>query len=405
MKLKNPQPSLKCAFAAFAATLVLLSGAEAADKFKILHEFLDKPAMGPSAALVADSAGNLYGTTRHSIGCEVGCGVVFELAPRSGGHWAYNVIHRFSGPDGTEPITALIVDSAGNLYGTTQLGGANGLGTVFEVSPSGGKWKEKVLYSFGAGDLYAPNSALTFDTSGNLYGTTSFGGAGWGGVFELKPSGGGWKERILYSFTQGADGSGASGGALVWDSAGDLYGTTGLGGKHNRGVLFELKPSSDGGWTEVVLYSFPRGFRGTQSGVTFDTAGNLYGTTGLGGLTSCNPPFGCGAVFKLTLSGGVWAFHVLHRFNGSDGWYGYNGVKVDSAGNLYGETYAGGSGYGLAYKLALSGGFWKETVLHSFDLSDGANPVGGLIFGPGGALMGVTENGGTQDGVVFSVTP
>jgi len=237
MKLKSFQ-SRKYALAFFSATLLFVGGARAANKFEVLHEFLDRPGMDPSAALVADSAGNLYGTTLLSIGqgCGEECGVVFELA-RSGGHWTYNVIHRFSGPDGEQPTAALIVDSAGNLYGTTEIGGANGLGTVFEVSPSGTKWKEKVLHSFGGSDdLSSPNSALTMDASGNLYGTSVSGGTlGRGGVFELKPSGGGWQEAIVYDFSGGADGFGPSGGPLVWDSAGNLYGTTNGGGKH-KGV-------------------------------------------------------------------------------------------------------------------------------------------------------------------------
>ena len=406
MKLKSFQ-SRKYALAFFSATLLFVGGARAANKFEVLHEFLDRPGMDPSAALVADSAGNLYGTTLLSIGqgCGEECGVVFELA-RSGGHWTYNVIHRFSGPDGEQPTAALIVNSAGNLYGTTEIGGANGLGTVFEVSPSGTKWKEKVLHSFGGSDdLSSPNSALTMDASGNLYGTSVSGGTlGRGGVFELKPSGGGWQEAIVYDFSGGADGFGPSGGPLVWDSAGNLYGTTNGGGKHKGGVIFKLTPSSGGNWTEAVLYSFPE-HHGGVSGVTFDSAGNLYGTTGTWGLTSCNPPYGCGAVFELSPSGGDWTFQMVHRFNGSDGLFAYWGVTPDSAGNLYGATYSGGDSFGLVFKLSRSGGIWKETVLHSFENGDGANPSGGLIFGPEGALYGVTARGGTQYGVVFSVTP
>jgi uncharacterized repeat protein (TIGR03803 family) len=402
MKIKGFQ-SLNYALAVCAATLVFVSGATASN-FKVLHEFLDRPGMSPSAALVADSAGNLYGTTRFSIGqnCDEGCGVVFELA-RSDGHWTYKVIHAFSGPDGEQPFAALIVDSAGNLYGTTETGGANGVGTVYEVSPSGTKWKERVLHSFGGpGDLSYPSSGLTMDASGNLYGCALFGGTlGHGGVFEMKLSGGRWQETIIYNSSRDAGG----GGTLVLDSAGNLYGT-GSGGRHKQGVVFKLTPSSSGNWTKTVLYSFRNG---SGNGVTFDSAGNLYGTTIAGGLTSCNPPYGCGGVFELSPSGSGWTFHMLHRFDGSGGWFAYYGVNLDSAGNLYGATYYGGAygdeTYGLVFKLSQSGGIWKETVLHSFDRSDGANPSGGLIFGPEGALYGVTANGGTNDGVVFSVMP
>src|SRR5579863_6610390 len=192
MTLKNRQPSLKYTLAVLAATLILFTGAEAASEYKILYDFSDT-ASDPSSALVADSAGNLYGTTRFSAGggCGEGCGTVFKLTRQSGGYWAFKVIHSFKGPDGEQPITALIIDSSGNLYGTTQQGGANSVGTVFEVSPSGSTWKERVLYSFGgSGDLNSPSAALTLDSTGNLYGTASSGGSsGFGGVFKLKHSG------------------------------------------------------------------------------------------------------------------------------------------------------------------------------------------------------------------------
>jgi uncharacterized repeat protein (TIGR03803 family) len=393
MKSKSIQSSLNYALVVIAATLVFVSGAEAASKYKMLHEFLDKPAMDSSAALVADSAGNLYGTARYSIdgGCNAGqgCGVVFKLARQSSGKWAYSVIHRFTGPDGEQPTASLILDSSGNLYGTTQLGGANAVGTVFELSPSGTAWKEKVLYSFaGSGDLFYPSAALTFDASGNLYGTASSGGSfGHGGVFELKPSGDAWQETILYSFTGGADG-GNPFNSLVWDSAGNLYSTANGGGEYASGVVFELTPSSGGTWTETVLHSFNINL-GPLNGVILDAAGNLYGTTG------------AGTVFELTPSTHKWTFKVLHRLNEPS----YAGVTIDPAGNVYGEAFSGGGGYGLVFKLSQSDGKWKETVLHSFGNTDGANPQGGLIFDQKGVLYGTTPGGGTGYGVVFSLTP
>jgi uncharacterized repeat protein (TIGR03803 family) len=394
MKLNNPQPSLKYALAMLAAMLVFVRGAEAASKYKILHEFLDKPARDPAAVLVADPAGNLYGTTRYSDdgGCYfgLGCGVVFKLARRSDGHWDYTVIHRFKGPDGEQPTTGLIRDSSGNLYGTTVLGGANSVGTVFEVSPAGAGWKEKVLYSFGgSGDLNNPGGGLTLEASGNLYGPAQYGGKlGRGGVFELKPSGKGWQETILYSFPGGADGE-TPFAKLARDSAGNLYGMA-VGSKYGTsgGVVFELTPSSGGTWAETVLHSFDNS--GQMSwGVIFDSAGNLYGTTG------------SGIAFEISPSTDKWTFKVLRRFNGPI----YAGLTIDPAGNLYGEMFSGGAGYGVVFELSQSGGKWKETVLHSFDLNDGAFPVGGLVFGQGGLLYGTTYGGGIQSGVAFSVTP
>ena len=394
MKLNNSQQSLKCALAMLAAMLVFASGADAASKYKILHEFVGKPGKDPATVLVADTAGNLYGTTRYSDdeGCYfgLGCGVVFKLAPRSDGHWDYTVIHRFRGPDGEQPTTGLILDSSGNLYGTTALGGANSLGAVFEVSPSGDGWKEKVLHSFGgSGDVNNPGGGLTSDASGNLYGPAESGGKlGFGGVFDLKPSGEGWQETILYSFTGGADGE-TPFAKLARDSAGNLYGTAG-GGKYgaNGGVVFKLAPSSGGTWAETVLHSFDNS--GQMSwGVILDSAGNLYGTTG------------SGIVFELSPSTDKWTFKVLHRFDGPI----YAGLTIDPAGNLYGEMFSGGAGYGVVFELSQSGGKWKETVLHSFDLYDGAYPTGGLAFGKAGLLYGTTYGGGTQFGVAFSITP
>src|SRR5262249_52185866 len=173
-----------------------------------------------------------------------------------------SVLHRFKGIDGDTPLGSLILDDAGNLYGTTQFGGVSGKGTVFELSLSGSKWKEKVLYSFGAtsDDLEEPLAALTFDKGGNLYGTASSGGPNvvQGGVFELKPSGKRWKEVVTFDFTGGADG-GVPMGDLAWDAAGNLYSTAFSGGDVGSGVVFELSPSSGGSWTESVLYAFTDG--------------------------------------------------------------------------------------------------------------------------------------------------
>jgi uncharacterized repeat protein (TIGR03803 family) len=414
MKRNNARSVWGRTLAAVAVTLFLVGGAQATSKYKVLHYFLNHPASSPEAALVADSAGNLYGTTDFSEAdsCgKYGCGAVFKLTLLSGGTWSYSVIHRFHGQDGQRPTASLIFDAQGNLYGTTYLGGPDGLGTVFELSPSGNKWEEKVLHSFtGSGDAEAPLNALVFDSNGNLYGDTEYGGAnGKGAVFELKPSGSKWKESVIYSFTGGDDGT-AGDANLVIDAAGNLYGTAGAGGAFNQGVVFELTPSAQG-WTETVLYTFTGGTDGGDpaGGVIFDSAGNLYGTTQLGGLSSCEGGSGCGTVFELTPANGNWTFNVLHTFGGADGTSPYASMIFDAAGNLYGTTQNGIGNYGVVFKLSLSGNGWTEIVLHAFERKDGMYPYGGVILDQQGIVYGAAAYGGVGPnigyGVLFRIVP
>ena len=411
MKTKGARVALRCALASVVAMLALVSSVRAAGKYQVVHYFTDSPAAYPLAGLIADSDGNLYGVAGQSNRkqCHASnCGAVFRLAHQAGGRWTFSILRRFKGPDGDFPEGSLIFDSSGNLYGTTFGGGANTFGTVFEVSPSGNGWKEKVLYSFGGSgdDLIYPSAALTWDTSGNLYGTamtTETGG--YGGVFELKRSGNQWKEKTIHAFT-GSDGANPASN-LVWDSAGNLYGTTVQGGRYNEGVVFELKPTASGRWKETVLYNFPGGVLGAYpySGLILDTAGNLYGTTYQGGVYTCGQ-FSCGTVFKLKPSRGNWSLSIVHAFNGSDGDNPWAGVTFDSAGNLYGTTISGGrDGYGVVFKLSQSGRHWTETLLHSLDGKNGSTPYGGLIFDRG-VLYGTAWTGGIGNaGVVFSLTP
>jgi uncharacterized repeat protein (TIGR03803 family) len=221
------------AFTTVAVVLASVAGAE--HRYTVLHSFQDKPAAIPFAALVTDSAGNLYGTAAESAADSCGsqgCGAVFKLTLEPRNKWKYSVIHRFTGPDGNTPLGSLIFDGSGNLFGTTSGGGAHGLGTVFELSPSKSGWKESVLYSFAApdGDADSPQGGLIFDDEGNLYGTAEGGAYGNGAVFQLKRSGGTWHEALIYNFTGGGDGAGAD-GTLIRDSAGNLYGTASAGGQ------------------------------------------------------------------------------------------------------------------------------------------------------------------------------
>ena len=308
----------------------------------------------PYAGLIADSAGNLYGTTFG--GGASYAGTVFKLSPSG----TETVLHSFAWSDGALPYGGLIADSAGNLYGTTWNGGSGSCGTVFKLSPSG---TETVLYSFTCGiDGAYPYAGLIADGAGNLYGTTSGGGASYAGTaFKLSPSG---TETVLYSFTGGTDGGHPYAG-LIADGGGNLYGTTGGGGALNAGTVFKLSPSG----TETVLYSFACSADGASpyAGLIADSAGNLYGTS-LGGCAASN-----GTVFKVTPSG----MTVLYSFTGgADGALPYAGLIADSAGNLYGTTYSGGTAFvGTVFKLTGTG-FVTTVPFSAFN----ATPLG-IEFG------------------------
>ena len=328
-------------------TLVLASGAAAATTYKDLHIF--NTASGgyhPLGDLIFDSAGNLYGVT--ADGVAFGNGVVFRLKPHPNGSWTENVLHSFTGrAQGWVPNGGLIFDAAGNLYGTTLYGGGDNDGVVFELRPNaGGSWTETVLYSFTGADGSGPNGGLIFDAAGNLYGTTKFGGAhGYGTVFELTHNPDGtWAESVLHSFT-GADGANPWAG-LIFDAAGNLYSTTLVGGAYGYGSVFELTHNSDGTWTKSVLHSFTERADGglPDAGLIFDAAGNLYGTTKDGGTR------GFGVVFKLTLTSTGWRETVLHTF-GACATYPMGGVIMDAAGNLYGTASHGSNNGGLVFEI------------------------------------------------------
>jgi uncharacterized repeat protein (TIGR03803 family) len=305
-----------------------------------LHAFTGPDGAGPYlAGVILDAAGDLYGTTM--VGGAYGDGVVFKLKPNPGGTWTENVLHSFTGADGALPRAGVIFDAAGNLYGTTNQGGPSNDGVVFKLAPNpDGTWAESVLHSFGGADGSAPQSGLTFDAAGNLYGTTANGGAYTGEtgvVFKLAPNRDGtWTESVLYSFTGGTDG-GFSFAGLIPDAAGNFYGTTTGGGAYNYGVVFKLEPNPGGTWSESVLYSF----RGSADGgvpwaaLIFDAAGNLYGTANDRGSANCI--FGCGVVFKLAPTSSGWRETVLHTFLGF-GKYPEAPVIFGPAGNLYGTT-------------------------------------------------------------------
>jgi uncharacterized repeat protein (TIGR03803 family) len=391
--------SAKKAVTIVAITFMLVSGAWAATE-QVLYSFNGTTGRGPSGGLIFDKAGNLYGAT--SEGGAHGLGVVFELTPASGGGWTETVIHSFNGSDGNLPTAPLVFDQEGNLYGTTSRGGTDN-GTVFELTPSAdGSWSESVLHRFTGGDDGAfPLPGLAIDPAGNLYGTTYMGGRYNVGVaFELLPTSSGWKHKVLWTF--GPKGGKWPQGGLIFDQAGNLYGTTSGGGK-GLGLVFELTPNASGAWNETVLYVFFKGDDGEPAGqLTFDGQGNLYGTTG----------YFHGAIFKLSpTSGGAWKQTILH-YGGHKGGTGFSSLIFDGAGNLYGAADSGGGlGFngGDVFRLTpTSKGLWKEKVLHSFgSANDGSTPVGGLVFDSAGNLYGTTYYGPTNPncGTVFEVTP
>jgi uncharacterized repeat protein (TIGR03803 family) len=382
---------------------------------RVLRNFSAKGGANPYDSLITDTAGNLYGATSEggSPTCTAGCGTVFELTPVAGGRWTEKTLHRFTndGTDGVNPFAGLIFDTSGNLYGTAGSGGANNDGVVFELSPGAdGNWAETVLYSFGNGtDAGGPQTNLIFDTGGNLYGTTEYGGDyGVGTVFELSPTAGGvWNESVIHSFNlDGTDGTYPR-APLIVDASGNLYSTTNQGGTYGYGTVFELSPAAAGTWSESILHSFNNnGTDGTYpfAGLTFDAVGNLYGMTSVGGT------YDAGTIFTATPSNGSWTETVLHSFNtvGEGGYQPHAAPTFDSAGNLYGTTsYGGANNDGTVFALvSTGGGNWTGKVLWSFDGTNGAHSYAGLLVDSFGDLYGTTEEGGTHDdGLVFEIKP
>jgi uncharacterized repeat protein (TIGR03803 family) len=389
----------------------------------------------PESDLVLDNlgpTGSLYGATIEGggSGCSGGgCGTIFKLTPASGG-WTESVLYAFKGgTDGAEPFSRLIFDS-GVLYGTTNNGGTgstnplcvlNGCGTFFKLASTSKGWTESVLHRFTGTDGYLPGT-LIMDSSGNLYGTAASGGVGGlGTIFELTHTSTSWTNTVLHNFqTVDGENAGTSAGGVIFDAAGNLYGTTEVGGLYSFGTVFEMTPTSTG-WTEKVIYNFKGGTDGYMPEATLllDKAGNLYGTTRLGGKTKVNcgvSPNSCGTVFELTPGvSGVWTKDTIYSFCSlaecSDGLLPSGGALImDAAGNLYGTTQGGGNiscgegGCGAVYKLAPTGSTWTESVL--FSPGYGTQFRGSLTFDSAGNLFGANAIGGVRrEGSAFELTP
>ena len=358
----------------------------------------------PYGRLIFDQSGNLYGTT--ISGGINNNGVVYELSPTAGGGWTQTVLYSFlGGSDGSGPEGALVFDSLGNLYGGTYAGGMHNLGTIFELSPaSGGDWTEKVLYNFAGGaDGANSNGSLVFDATGSLYGTTVLGGInGIGTVFQLSPaSGGTWTEAVLFTCSQAVGGE--PHGGVVLDNKGNFYTALINDGPFNGGAILRLR-FVDGTWRTALIYSFKDDANGgfPLGDLAITPHGRLYGATETGGSRDL------GAIFALEPQAGSsdWKETIVHSFGGEgDGRFGGASLSVvlDASGNLYGVTDAGGTArYGVAYKLTVgTGGVMKETILYSFNST--SQPVADPVLDSLGDLYGPSNLGADGSGDVYEI--
>jgi uncharacterized repeat protein (TIGR03803 family) len=380
-----------------------------ASAFTGLHTFTNGQDGGmPRAGLTMDRGGSLYGTA--FAGGSHSSGTVFKLTHKGSG-WTFSPLYEFEGgPDGAFPQGPVTIGPDGSLYGTTYEGGVMNNGTVYRLRPPATScrsalcfWTETQLYAFdgdpdGADPAYG---GVVFDSAGNLYGTTLGGGKrNVGTVYELTPSGPPWTENILYSFQASPDGCDPYAG-LTFDQSGNLYGTTFQCGAYSAGTVYQLTPSGFS-WTEGILVAFQgqsdNDGASPVGGLVFDRLGNAYGTTSHGGI-------GGGTVYELTPSNGGWTYTQIYEFAGVHlGPYG--GLVIDGTGNLYGTTNTGGLGYGTVFELSPSNGNWVYTDLYDFtDGSDGANPIGSLVLDSAGKLYGTASGGGNGYGTIFEVTP
>ncbi len=408
-----------------AALIAAMAPATQAQTFTILHNFTGgADGYYPSAGLIFDGSANLYGGA--------GPAAIFRLKLQ-GAEWVFSPIFEFNGSDGDFLHGRLTVGPDGALYGASYFGGipdcadGAGCGLIFSLRPPRTFcgtpfcfWTQTALYEFNPlnlpSDGYFPNGGIVFDTAGKLYGTTDSGGLqGQGTVYELTPSQSAWVETVVHGFTGGLDG-GIPNAGMVIDDAGNLYGTTYAGGDptcypgpNSCGVVFELSPTSSG-WVETVLHTFQSSDGAFPlGGLISDRNGNLYGTTSIGGSN------GGGTVFELSPSGGGWTFNVLYNFSGNPrSQVGPEGLlAIDASGNLYGVTNSEGSqSAGNLFKLTPNGGHWTYTDVHDFAISptNGAFPFDGPTLDPNGNIYGTSGEGGTGTcsygcGVVYKITP
>ena len=414
--MKSPD-KFSLAAAAIILSLYLSVAANCAlsQTYNVIEAFDGSNGAQPIAGLTLDKAGNLYGVTAQGGN---GLGTVFELSPAAGG---YNqmTLYKFGtsgSADGAYPSGALVIDSAGNLFGTTEHGGAYNGGTVFELSPGLGGWTETILHNFGNGtDGMFPTSGLTINSTGDLFGTTINGGSNTkcaysgtisscGTAFGLSPkSGGGWNYAVIHNFGHAGDAYFPS-SAITLDSSSNLYGECALGGQHGEGLLYELSLGSRG-WTETIIHQWGSGTDGSYpyGNLTFDLAGNLYGTTSQSGVKG-----NMGTVFEFVPNGTQWIEQRQYYFGiNTDGQFPFSGVVVDASGNVYGTTHNGGSqGYGIVYKLTPNSTGWNEKILYNLaGANDGGISSATLVMDASGNLFGTASYGGSAQSCITGPVP
>jgi uncharacterized repeat protein (TIGR03803 family) len=405
----------------FAATA--MAGAQT---YSVLYNFTGyADGADPVAGLIFGKDGVLYGTGTYGgnfESCDEGgaCGVVFSLTPpaQAGGNWTENAFYQFQSGDLYPPVSNVVFDKEGNLYGSA--GGDGGLTIgLYQLTESDGVWNQNFIYYSDEYENFGTVATPILDPHNNLYTTVEFNPyrASNGAVVEVSPqSGGTWTSNTVYQFQGGSDGANPIGGVVAYGN--NLYGTTGSGGSSSEcGTVFELSPHSGGTWKESVLYAFT-GTDGCYpyAGVVFDKNGNLYGTTYNGGTGTCSS--GCGLVFELSPpaeKGGVWTETVLHQFTNTDGANPAAALAISSTGVLYGTTAFGGNGpceptgkgCGTVFWLAppaKSGGAWIHGY-HSFQGTDGDEPLGNVVLDESKSVIyGTTLGGGANGyGVIFQV--
>lgn len=395
------------------AFLLLLTTGASAQSYSVLASFNNTDGSGPVGDPLIDSSGNVFGTTE--TGGVGHCGVIYELVNNGGGSYTKTTLYNFAGgtKDGCDPYGGLVMDSSGNLYGAAALDGAHSAGVIYELANSAGTYTESVLYAFkGRTDGAQPYGDLVMDAKGHLYGTTYNGGGGdcafgCGTVFQFTNKSGAWTEKLLHHFKKNAVDGWYPGAGVTLDSMGNIYGTTNFGGRVGAGTIFKLSPATKKGqgYKETILHAFGGQNDGCYpfSGVVFDSAGNLYGTT-----SRCGQ-FGDGTVYQLEPSGKTYTNNVIFQCDGNDGYWPYENaghLAVDSSGNIYGTADLGGA-YGYGTGFALAGGSFTYTDLHDFNgkNADGFYPYGGVSLDSAGSLYGTTTGGGSQGyGTVWQIT-
>jgi len=415
--MKRPEHTQKSIFTAsshaaaavltFIFALAIAMTPAQAQTFTVLYNFPGGAGgADPAAGLTMNGTGNFYGTTEYGGIYGYGYGVVFRLS-RAGSGWVETPLYNFQGgSDGEYPLAGVVIGPDGALYGTTSGYNVYGdYGTVYRLTPPPTAcasvicpWQETVLYRFSGGlDGANPGYGnLTFDQAGNIYGTTIYGGGagscgydpGCGVVYKLTPSGSGWTETVIWDFASSGGSFPVSG--VTFDSAGNLYGTT------TYPTVYELSPSGSG-WTETTLSELDGAYP-AYGGVAIDLHGNLFGTTG--GFQ------GAGNVYELSPSNGTWTLSALYYFTGYEG--PLDTPTLDAAGNVYGTSYlTGAHAAGQVFELTPSNGEWIFADLHDFSGGDGGyEPIGGVIFDASGNMYGTTSEGGSAGGgTVWEITP